>query len=91
LSDEDLLHITDSVASTKEGCWGPSVSEGPQIRDLTMFLEYNTWAGTFGLESKSQCEEAQGKRRMEQSRSCAQGSFDMMTKKGNRLKGEKAI
>jgi hypothetical protein len=23
-------------------CWGPSASEGPQKRDLTMFLEYNT-------------------------------------------------
>jgi hypothetical protein len=67
-------------------CWGPSTSEGPQKRDLTMFLEYNTRTGTFGLgpfelESKSQCEEAQGKRRMEQSRSCAQGSFGMMTEK----------
>jgi hypothetical protein len=37
--------------------------------DSTMFLEYNTSAGTFGLESKSQYEEAQWKRRMEQSRS----------------------
>jgi hypothetical protein len=67
-------------------CWGPSASEVPQKRDLTMFLEYNTWTGTFGLgpfglESKSQCEEAQGKWRMEQSWSCAQGSFGMMTEK----------
>jgi hypothetical protein len=23
-------------------CWGPSTSEGPQKRDLTMFLEHNT-------------------------------------------------
>jgi hypothetical protein len=23
-------------------CWGPSASEGPQKRDFTMFLEYNT-------------------------------------------------
>jgi hypothetical protein len=23
-------------------CWGPSTSEGPQKRDLTMFLECNT-------------------------------------------------
>jgi hypothetical protein len=61
-----------------------------------MFLEYNTSAGTFGhgpfeLESKSLYEETQGERRMEQSRSCAQGSFGMMTGKGNRLKEEKAI
>ena len=25
-----------------EDCWGPSASEGPQKRDLIMFLEYNT-------------------------------------------------
>jgi hypothetical protein len=31
-------------------CWGPSASKGPQKHDLTMFLEYNTWAGTFGHE-----------------------------------------
>jgi hypothetical protein len=65
-------------------CWGPSASEGPQKRDLTMFLEYNTWAGTFrhglfGLKSKSQYVETQEGRRMEQSRSCAQGSFGIMT------------
>jgi hypothetical protein len=38
------------------GCWGPSASEGPQKHDLTMFLEYNTQTGTFGLESKPQRE-----------------------------------
>ena len=59
-----------------------------------MFLEYNTWAGafevgSFGLESKSQCEEAQGIRRMEQSRSCAQGSFGMITEKETDLKGKR--
>jgi hypothetical protein len=35
---------------------GPSSSEGPQKHDLTMFLEYNTWTGTFGLGSEPQCE-----------------------------------
>jgi hypothetical protein len=80
------------IMRNKEGtCWGPSASEGPQKHDLTMFLEYNTWAGTFelgpfGLESKSQWEEAQGIRRMEQSRSCAQGSFGMITEKETDLK-----
>jgi hypothetical protein len=77
-------------------CWGPSASEGPQKRDLTMFLECNTRAGTFGhgpfgLESKSLYKETQGERRMEQSRSCAQGSFGMLAGKRNRLKEEKAI
>jgi hypothetical protein len=66
--------------------WGPSASEGPQKRDLTMFLECNTCAdtfghGPFGLESKSLYKETQGDRRMEQSRSCAQGSFGMLAGK----------
>ena len=29
-------------------CWGPSASEGPQKQDLTVFLEYNVWAGILG-------------------------------------------
>jgi hypothetical protein len=70
-------------------CWGPSASEGPQKYDLTMFLEYDIWTGTFGLRSKLQCEEAQRIRRMAQSRSYAQGSFGMITEKGTDLKGKK--
>jgi hypothetical protein len=53
-------------------CWGPSASEGPQKHDLTMPLEYNVWTGIFEQEPI---------RRMEQSRSCAQGSFGMMAEK----------
>jgi hypothetical protein len=76
---------------SKGSCWGPSASEGPQKHDLTMFLEYNTWAGTFrlrsfGLGSKPQCEEAQSIWRMKQSRSYAQGSFSMIAEKGTDLK-----
>jgi hypothetical protein len=32
----------DNLADSLAYCWGPSASEGPQKRDLTMFLEYNT-------------------------------------------------
>jgi hypothetical protein len=67
-------------------CWGPSASEGPQKHDLTMILEYNTWTGTFGLGSKSKSGEAQGIRRMAQSRSYAQGSFGMIARKETDLK-----
>jgi hypothetical protein len=70
----------------KGQCWGPSSSEGPQKHDLTMFLEYDIWIGTFGLESESQCEEAQRTRRLTQSRSYAKGSFGMIAEKGTDLK-----
>jgi hypothetical protein len=72
--------------STLQHCWGPSASEGPQNHDLTIFLEYNTWTGTFGLGSKPQCEEVQGIRRMVQSWSYAQGSFGMIAEKETDLK-----
>jgi hypothetical protein len=67
---------------------GPSSSEGPQKHDLTMFLEYNTWTGTFGLGSEPQCEEAQ-RWRLAQSRSYAQGSFGMIAEKETDLKGKR--
>jgi hypothetical protein len=67
---------------------GPSSSEGPQKHDLTMFLEYNTWTGTFGLGSEPQCEEAQ-RWRLAQSRSYAQGIFDMIAEKETDLKGKR--
>jgi hypothetical protein len=70
-------------------CWGPSSSEGPQKHDLTMFVEYDIWIGTFGLESESQCEEAQRTRRLMQSRSYAKGSFGMIAEKGTDLKGKR--
>jgi hypothetical protein len=49
-------------------CWGPSSSEGPQKHDLTMFLEYITWPGIFGLGAEPQWEkheEYEGWRRAE--------------------------
>jgi hypothetical protein len=70
-------------------CWGPSASEGPQKHDLTMFLEYNTWTGTFGLKPKPQYEEAQRIRRIAQSRSYAQKCFGMIAGKGTDLKGKR--
>jgi hypothetical protein len=70
-------------------CWGPSASEGPQKHDLTTFLEYNTWTGTFGLKPKPQYEEAQRIRRMAQSRSYAQKSFGVIAGKGTDLKGKR--
>jgi hypothetical protein len=82
-----FLLILDMILLTY--CWGPSASEGPQKHDLTMFLEYDTWTGTFGLRSKPQCEEAQRIRRMAQSRSYVQGSFGVMAEKETDLKGKR--
>jgi hypothetical protein len=31
-------------------CWGPSASEGPQKRNLTMFSKRNMWTGTFEVK-----------------------------------------
>jgi hypothetical protein len=75
-------------------CWGPLASEGPQKHDLTNFLEYNTWTGTFGLRffglgSRPQCEEAQRIRRMMQNQSYAQGSFGVIAEKETDLKGKR--
>jgi hypothetical protein len=36
-----------------ERCWGPSSSEGPQKRNLTMYSKYGLWTGTFGLRIKA--------------------------------------
>jgi hypothetical protein len=51
------------------GMLGASASEGPQKRDLTMLLEYNTRASTFGHGLFGHGLLGQGKRRMKQSRS----------------------
>jgi hypothetical protein len=40
---EEAIDEGAPTAETEQAdCWGPSASEGPQKRDLTMFLEYNT-------------------------------------------------
>ena len=54
--------------------------------DLTKFLEYNTWTGTFRLGLEPWCEEAQGIRRLAQSRSYVQESFSMMAENVTDLK-----
>jgi hypothetical protein len=62
---------------------------GPQKHDLTMFLEYNTWTGTFGLGSEPQYEEVQRMQRLAQSRSYAQGTFGMIAERGTDLEGKR--
>jgi hypothetical protein len=84
-----MLRQKISMLRREGSCWGPSSSEDPQKHDLTMFLEYNTWTGTFGLGSDPQCEEAQRIWRLAQSRSYAQGSFGMTAEKETDLKGKR--
>jgi hypothetical protein len=84
-------HATNRVNTTSlffsfGNCWGPSASEGPQKHDLTMFLEYNTWTGTFGLGLEPWREEARGIQRLEQSRSYLQESFGTMAENETDLK-----
>jgi hypothetical protein len=76
-------------ATSVDTCWGPSASESPQKHDLTMFLEYITWTGTFEHKPKPQCEEAQRIRRIAQSQSYAQKSFGMIAEWGTDLKGKR--
>jgi hypothetical protein len=38
-------------SNDQSSCWGPSASEGPQKRDLTMFSKWNMWTGIFGFGS----------------------------------------
>jgi hypothetical protein len=54
-----------------------------------MFLEYNTWTGTFGLGSEPQYEEVQRMRRLTQNRSCSRGTFGMIAERGTDLKGKR--
>jgi hypothetical protein len=35
------VSVRNIIESAREGCWGPSASEGPQKHDLTVFLECN--------------------------------------------------
>jgi hypothetical protein len=79
-------HSLEKDGPRQARCWGPSASEGPQKHDLTMFLEYNIWTGTFGLGLGPRCEEAQGIRRLAQSRSYVQESFDTMGENETDLK-----
>jgi hypothetical protein len=56
LSDLTLFDPTSSKGTNYSQtinysvCWRPSASEGPQIHDLTMPLEYNVWTWIFEQE-----------------------------------------
>jgi hypothetical protein len=66
--EETLIKTSDSLEKmTKEHeelkcshdnlvqqyCWGPSSSEGPQKRNLTMSSKHGLWTGTFELRLKA--------------------------------------
>ena len=74
----------------KEICWGPSSSEGPQKRNLTMSSKHGLWTGTFGLRIKTYTmRRAWSWRRLPLLRSYTQGSFGSIAEKGTDLKGKR--
>jgi hypothetical protein len=83
-SSWSCVHWNKAWAVTS--CWGPSAYEGPQKQDLTIFLEYNAWAGIFGLKSVSQQEKTRIIRRFIQRRRCEQESFGMVAENETDLK-----
>jgi hypothetical protein len=71
-------------------CWGPSSSEGPQKRNLTISSKHGLWTGTFGLMLKAYpMRRAWSWRRLSLLRSYAQGSFGSIAEKGTDLKGKR--
>jgi hypothetical protein len=66
-------------------CWGPSSSEGPQKRNLTISSKHGLWTGTFDFRIRR----AWSWRRLLLLRSYAQGSFGLIMEKGTDLKGKR--
>jgi hypothetical protein len=85
LPSQAKLLITSSMTSVG----GLRLPKVLKKHDLTMFLEYNTWTGTFELGSEPQYEEVQRMRRLAQSRSYVQGTFGMIAERGTDLKGKR--
>jgi hypothetical protein len=73
-----------------ENCWGPSSSEGPQKRNLTISSKHGLWTGTFGLKLKAYTKrKAWSWRRLSLLRSYVQGSFGPIAEKGTDLKAKR--
>jgi hypothetical protein len=73
-----------------ENCWGPSSSEGPQKRNLTISSKHGLWTGTFGLKLKAYTmRRAWSWRRLSLLRSYVQGSFGPIAEKGTDLKAKR--
>jgi hypothetical protein len=47
------LTLLDGGFPKNNVCWGPSSSEGPQKRNLTMSSKHGLWTGTFGFRLKA--------------------------------------
>jgi hypothetical protein len=47
------IEMIPSGALSHISCWGPSSSEGPQKRNLTMFSKYDLWTGIFEFMIKA--------------------------------------
>jgi hypothetical protein len=73
-------------------CWGPSSSEGPQKRNLTMSSKHGLCTGTFGFRIKSiHDEKSMIVRKVVVAPKLCARELRLNRRKRNRLKGEKAI
>jgi hypothetical protein len=76
------IRYPKQINTARGYCWGPSSSEGPQKRNLTISSKHGLWIGTFGLRIKAY---TMGRvwswRRLTLLRSCAQGSFSSIAEK----------
>jgi hypothetical protein len=52
---------SDTYNQANNGCWGPSSSEGPQKRNLTVSSKHGLYAGTFGFRIKGIYDEGHGR------------------------------
>jgi hypothetical protein len=72
-------------------CWGPSSSEGPQKRNLTIFPKYDLWTGIFGFVVKADTMRSLIVTKVVVAPKLCGRELRINRKKGNRLKREKVV
>jgi hypothetical protein len=72
-------------------CWGPSSSEGPQKRNLTMFTKYDLWTGIFEFMVKADMMRSLIVTKVVVAPKLCGRELRLNRRKGNRLKMEKVV
>jgi hypothetical protein len=72
-------------------CWGPSSSEGPQKRNLTMFSKYGLWIGIFGFMVKADTMRSLIVTKVAVAPKLCERELRLNRRRGNQLKREKAV
>jgi hypothetical protein len=70
---------------------GPSSSEGPQKRNLTMFPKYDLWIGIFGFMVKADTMRSLIVTKVVVASKLCRRELRLNRRKGNRLKREKVV